>query len=61
MEVTVARLSTFAPGEEDAVFAALRAAFDAARSFGPTVMVATLSSGLPSKETVAQIQDAGSG
>ena len=40
VEVTVGRLSTFAPGEEDAVFAAVRAAFDAARSFGPTVVVA---------------------
>jgi len=36
----VGRLSTFASGEEDAVFAAVRAAFDAARSFGPTVVVA---------------------
>ena len=42
VEVTVGRLSTFAPGEEDAVFAAVRAAFDAARSFGPTVVVVTL-------------------
>ena len=58
VEVTVGRLSTFAPGEEDAVFAAVRAAFDAAKSFGPTVMVVTLSSGLPSDETVAEIQDA---
>ena len=39
VEVTVGRLSTFASGEEDAVFAAVRAAFDAARSFGPTVVV----------------------
>ena len=36
----------------------LRAAFDAARSCGPTVMVVTLSSGLPSAETVAGIQSA---
>jgi len=56
--VTVGRLSTFAPGDEDAVFAAVRSAFDAAKSFGPTVMVVTLSSGLPSAETVAQIQGA---
>ena len=41
-----------------AVFAGLRAAFDAASSLGPTVMVVTLSSGLPSSETVAEIQDA---
>ena len=56
VDVTVGRLSTFAPGDEDAVFAAVRAAFDAAKAFGPTVMVVTLSSGLPSEETVAQIQ-----
>lgn len=58
VDVTVGRLSTFAPGDEDSVFAAMRAAFDAAKSFGPTVMVVTLSSGLPSVETVAEIQDA---
>ncbi len=56
VEVTVGRLSTFAPGDEESVFAALRAAFDAARSLGPTVMVVTLSSGLPSQEAVAEIQ-----
>jgi hypothetical protein len=56
VDVTVGRLSTFAPGDEDSVFAALRAAFDAARTLGPTVMVVTLSSGLPSEETVAEIQ-----
>ena len=58
IDVTVGRLSSFAPGDEDAVFAAVRAAFDAAKSFGPTVMVVTLSSGLPSAETVAEIQGA---
>ena len=56
VEITVGRLSTFAPGDEESVFAAVRAAFDAAKSFGPTVMVVTFSSGLPSEETVAQIQ-----
>jgi uncharacterized protein YqgV (UPF0045/DUF77 family) len=61
IDVTVGRLSSFAPGEEDAVFAAVRAAFDAAKSFGPTVMVVTLSSGLPSPETVAEIQGPGGG
>ena len=61
VDVTVGRLSTFAPGGEDAVFSAVRAAFDAATSFGPTVMVVTLSSGLPSAETVAQIQGASEG
>jgi uncharacterized protein YqgV (UPF0045/DUF77 family) len=58
VDVTVGRLSTFAPGGEEAVFAAVRAAFDAARSLGPTVMVVTLSSGLPSEETVVEIQRA---
>ena len=53
LNVTVGQLSTFAPGGEEAVFAGPRAAFDAARSFGPTVMVVTLSSGLPSTQTVA--------
>jgi uncharacterized protein YqgV (UPF0045/DUF77 family) len=61
VDVTVGRLSTFAPGDEESVFAALRAAFDAAKSFGPTVMVVTLSSGLPSQKTVAEIQDASQG
>jgi len=56
--VTVGRLSTFGAGDEEAVFAAIRAAFCAARSFGPTVMVVTLSSGLPSEGTVAEIQGA---
>jgi hypothetical protein len=58
VDVTVGRLSSFAPGGEDAVVSAVRAAFDAAKSFGPTVMVVTLSSGLPSEETVAGIQGA---
>ena len=58
VEVTVGRLSTFAPGDEEAVFSAVRAAFDAAKSFRPTVMMVTLSSGLPREETVAEIQGA---
>ncbi len=57
LEVTVGRLSTFARGDEEHVFRALRAAFSAARSFGPTVMAITLASGLPSEETVAEIQE----
>ena len=56
--VTVGRLSTFAAGDDEAAFAAIRAAFSAARSYGPTVMVVTLSSGLPSTDTVADIQRA---
>lgn len=58
IEVTIGKLSIFAQGDEEAVFRAIRAAFAAARSFGPTVMVVTLSSGLPSEETVASIQTA---
>ena len=58
VDVTVGRLSSFASGDEKSVFAAIRAAFDVARAFGPTVMVVTLSSGLPSQETVAEIQRA---
>ena len=58
VNVTVGRLSTFAAGDDESVFAALRAAFTAAKSFGPTVMVVTLSSGLPSEGTVAEIQGA---
>ncbi len=54
--VTVGRLSTFGTGGEEAVFSAIRAAFTAARACGPTVMVVTLSSGLPSEKTVAEIQ-----
>jgi uncharacterized protein YqgV (UPF0045/DUF77 family) len=57
LDVTVGQLSTFAPGDEESVFTGLRAAFEAARSYGPTVMVVTLSSGLPSTQTVAEIQD----
>ena len=58
VDVTVGRLSTFAPGDEESVFAAGRAAVAAAKAFGPTVMVVTLSSGLPSEGTVAEIQGA---
>ncbi len=56
--VRVGQLSSFAPGSEEAVFAGVRAAFDAAKSYGPTVMVVTLSSGLPSDATVAEIEKA---
>jgi len=58
VNVTVGRLSSFAPGDEESVFAALRAAFAAAKSFWPTVMVVTLSSGLPSAGSVAELQGA---
>lgn len=58
VQVTVGKLSTFASGGEEAIFNAIRAAFTTARSHGPIVMLVTLSSGLPSKETVADIQTA---
>ena len=58
VELTVGKLGTFASGSEEAVFAAIRAAFSEASSHGPTVMVLTLASGLPSDETVAGIQAA---
>ncbi len=54
--VSVGRLSTLAQGDEEAVFRALHAAFTAARSIGPVVLVATLVGGLPPAETVAEIQ-----
>lgn len=56
LEARMGQLSSFAPGDEETVFAGVRAAFDAAKEFGPTVMVVTLSSGLPSEATVAEIQ-----
>ena len=55
VDVAVGRLSSFATGDEESVFAAVRAAFTAARSFGPTVMVVTLSSGLPSEGKQLQV------
>ena len=58
LQASMGRLSTFAPGDEETVFRAVRAAFRAARESGPTVMVITLSSGLPTDETVAEIQGA---
>jgi hypothetical protein len=61
LDVTVGRLSTFAGGDEESVFTAVRAAFAAARAVGPTVMVVTLSSGLPDEDTVAEIQEASGG
>lgn len=55
-EVTVGHLSTFAQGDEESVFRAVRAAFAAAKPFGPTAMVVTLTSGVPGATTVADIQ-----
>jgi uncharacterized protein YqgV (UPF0045/DUF77 family) len=58
VDVRVGRLSTLVSGDEETVFRALRAAYAAARPHGPVVVVATLSSGLPTEETVAAIQEA---
>lgn len=57
-KVRVGRLSTFASGDEDSLFRAMRAAFSAAAAQGPVVMIVTLTSGTPSEETVAEIQAA---
>jgi uncharacterized protein YqgV (UPF0045/DUF77 family) len=56
VSVRVQPLSTLMTGDEDTLFAALRAAFDAARAHGSTVLIATLTSGLPSDQRVAEIQ-----
>ena len=61
VDIAVGRLSTLVRGDEPAVFAALRAAFRAAGSSGSTVVVATLSGGAPSDETVAGIQSVATG
>ena len=58
LDVTLGRLSAFTAGDEESVFAGVRAMFAAAKSFGPTVMVVTLSSGLPSEGAVTEIQGA---
>ena len=50
------RICTLIHGSEEQVFAALRAAFRAARSEGDTILIATLSTGLPSDQRVAEIQ-----
>jgi len=52
----VGNLSTLLWGDEEAVFAALRAAFDVTQRRGPAVLVATLTAGMPSDELVASIQ-----
>ena len=57
LEVIVGNLSTFASGDEETVFRALRAAYRAAAALGPTVIVATLSTGLPNQATIAHIQE----
>lgn len=54
--VRVGNLSTLLTGDEDQVFAALRAAFRAAQRGGPSVMTATLAAGMPGDELVGEIQ-----
>ncbi|NLE21872.1 MAG: hypothetical protein GX624_03685 [Actinobacteria bacterium] len=56
VDVAAGRLSSLIVGDEPAVFAALRAAFRAAGSSGSTVMVATLSTGAPTDETLEDLQ-----
>jgi uncharacterized protein YqgV (UPF0045/DUF77 family) len=57
LEVRVGNLSTLVYGDEEDVFAGLRAAFAAAKEYGPAVMVATFASGMPSDELVGGIQE----
>ena len=52
----VGNLSTLLSGDEEQVFAALRAAFRAAQDYGPAVVTATIAAGMPSDELVADIQ-----
>ncbi|OFW57463.1 MAG: hypothetical protein A2133_06535 [Actinobacteria bacterium RBG_16_64_13] len=56
--VRVQNLSTLIAGNEDQVFAALRAAYRAAQRTGPAVMVATFAAGMPTDELVGEIQQA---
>jgi len=51
VEVHPGALSTVIAGTEDAVFAAMREGFRAARAQGDVVMVATLSNACPMPET----------
>jgi uncharacterized protein YqgV (UPF0045/DUF77 family) len=55
-EVRVQNLSTVIYGDEEQVFAGLRAAFRAAQAEGPAVVVATLTAGMPTDDEVARIQ-----
>lgn len=54
--VRVGNLSTLLWGDEDEVFAGLRAAFRAAQTYGPAVVTATLAAGMPSDGLVKEIQ-----
>lgn len=61
LDVQVGRLSSVAVADEETAFRAVRAAFSAAREHGPAVMVVTLSTRVPSDQSVADIQDAADG
>ena len=56
VSVRVGNLSTLMWGNEDEVFAALRAAFRAAQHHGPAVLTATFAAGMPTDELVGAIQ-----
>ncbi len=50
VEIEMRAMQSELLGETDAVFAALRAAFEAAAALGPTVMTVTLSNACPVRE-----------
>ena len=50
VEVEMRNMQSELLGETEAVFAALRAAFEAAAALGPTVMTVTLSNACPVRE-----------
>ncbi len=54
--VRVGNLSTLIWGDEDQVFAGLRAALRAAQTYGPAVVTATFAAGMPSDQLVMEIQ-----
>ncbi|NLT34963.1 MAG: thiamine diphosphokinase [Gaiellales bacterium] len=56
ISVQLQPLSTLLQGERNAVFAALRAAFDAAEGLGSLVMVCAMTSHTPTEETLADIR-----
>jgi len=59
MDVQVGHLSSVAAADEEMAFRALRAAFRAAREHGPAVMVVTLSTRVPSDQSIDAVQAAG--
>lgn len=61
LPVQVGRLSSVAAADEETAFRAVRAAFRAAREHGPAVMVVTLSTRVPSDQSVTAVQTAAEG